>query len=115
MLTKQQKKIFNKKNKFNDNDQIKLILSSLEFEELEWLFECCSPIQMGLKIQEIPQINRFFERKGITLKKLKKNEPEKTLRFADDKWFLFHIFNEWQRRGEIATGRHYDSINTYKP
>jgi hypothetical protein len=98
-----------------DHDAVGSILSSLDFEEIEWLFECCSPIQMGLKIQEIPQINRFFERKGIPLKKLKKDEPEKTLRFADDKWFLYHVFSEWQLRGMIATGRHYDSIKNYKP
>lgn len=114
MLIKQWNNIFNKKEEF-DHDKIESILSSLNFEEIEWLFECCSPIQMGLKIQEIPQINRFFERKDITLRKLKKNEPEKTLRFASDKWFLFHVFYEWQNRGRITTGRHYDSIHKYKP
>lgn len=106
-----------KKDGFKHEDVLKII-ESLSFDEIEWLYECCSVIIFGSNIQEIDQINMFFERKGCKLKKIKCDKfgfSKKRLRFADDKWFIRQIFLEFQNRGQIVTGRHYDSINNYKP
>jgi hypothetical protein len=72
---------------------------------------------MGLKIQNIDEINLFFEERGCKLIKERKDnfgKIEKKLRFADDKWFLYALFSEYQKRGNIVTGKHYDAINKYK-
>lgn len=110
------KKLFNGKSNFN-YDMVNNVFESLDYEEIEWLYECCCPIIYELRIQESKEINKFFERHGCKLypRKGKYGILLDTIYFAEEKWFITKVFDEYKKSGgEEITQKHYNAIENYK-
>lgn len=103
-----------------NHDKVENIIKSLNHDDLNWLYRCCSIIIFSMEIQNIDKINEFFKKKRCKLKKIKRSKfdkyfpPVPKIQFADSKWFIRTVFDEHQKRGNIVSGRHYESIKNNK-
>ena len=104
--------LFKTKNIKYDYENIKFIIKNLKPPEINWLYKNCMVVMFSMRIENTHKINDFFKKKNIS-KINKKVNPKENLNFVDEKWFIYEIFSEYMKRGNIISGKCFDSIRNY--